>query len=476
MNVRPADPRSHSDGEFHFSEQPQLSEELRMLREQVRRFVEKEVVPHGEQWERDGKIPREIYRRMGALGFLGMRHAAEYGGTDMGPLASMVWAEELGRSTFGGFTSSVLVHTDMSAVHITLRGTPEQKQKYLPAIIRGETICSIAVTEPDAGSDVAGLKTRARRDGDSWVINGSKMFITNAVYGDILIVAARTDPAAKGSRGISLFIVERTTPGISVTKLDKHGWLCSDTAEIAFHDVRVPLENLLGEENRGFYGIMETFENERICIGGICAGELAKAIELTTNYVKSRQAFGGPLWNQQAVRLKLASLATKAAAARALAYHAAELAEAGIPCPREVSMVKALSPEDSARGRAWLPATARRHRFYARHSDRADGARCAGADHRWRRHRGHAGRSRQADVRRLASASCAGQHLVGCSVYRLEAQRRELRLHDLQLLVREPHTGAEADRRHDAGFDIFGLFQFSNGAGPGRLLTASLDR
>jgi acyl-CoA dehydrogenase len=345
MNVRPADPRSHSDSEFHFSEQPQLSEELRLLREQVRRFVEKEVVPHGEQWERDGKIPREIYRRMGALGFLGMRHAVEYGGTDMGPLASMVWAEELGRSTFGGFTSSVLVHTDMSAVHITLRGTPEQKQKYLPAIIRGETICSIAVTEPDAGSDVAGLKTRARRDGDSWVINGSKMFITNAVYGDILIVAARTDPNAKGSRGISLFIVERTTPGISVTKLDKHGWLCSDTAEIAFQDVRVPLENLLGEENRGFYGIMETFENERICIGGICAGESAKAIELTTSYVKSRRAFGGPLWNQQAVRLKLASLATKAAAARALAYHAAELAEAGIPCPREVSMVKALSPE-----------------------------------------------------------------------------------------------------------------------------------
>jgi alkylation response protein AidB-like acyl-CoA dehydrogenase len=257
MNVRPADPRSHADSEFHFSEQPQLPEELRMLREQVRRFVEKEVIPHGEQWERDGKIPREIYRRMGALGFLGMRHAVEYGGTDMGPLASMVWAEELGRSTFGGFTSSVLVHTDMSAVHITLRGTAEQKQKYLPTIIRGETICSIAVTEPDAGSDVAGLKTRARRDGDCWVINGSKTFITNAVYGDILIVAARTDPAAKGSRGISLFIVERTTPGISVTKLDKHGWLCSDTAEIAFQDVRIPAENLLGEENRGFYGIME---------------------------------------------------------------------------------------------------------------------------------------------------------------------------------------------------------------------------
>jgi hypothetical protein len=159
MRVVPADRPDLTDHEFHFSEQPDLSEELRMLREQVRRFVEKEVVPHGEQWERDGMIPREIFRRMGALGFLGMRHEAEYGGTEMGPLASMVFAEELGRSTFGGFTSSTLVHSDMSAVHIMLRGTPEQKEKYLPAIIRGETICSIAVTEPDAGSDVAGLKT-----------------------------------------------------------------------------------------------------------------------------------------------------------------------------------------------------------------------------------------------------------------------------------------------------------------------------
>ena len=166
MNVVPADRRDLTDSEFHFSEQPDLPEELRMLREQIRRFVEKEVVPCGEQWERHGKIPREIFRRMGALGFLGMRHAIEYGGTAMGPLASLVFAEELGRSTFGGFTSSTLVHSDMSAVHITLRGTPQQKEKYLPAIIRGETICSIAVTEPDAGSDVAGLKTRARRDGD----------------------------------------------------------------------------------------------------------------------------------------------------------------------------------------------------------------------------------------------------------------------------------------------------------------------
>jgi len=342
MNVQA---RGSSAAEFRFPDPPSLPEHLRQMRDQVRRFVEQTVVPNGEEWERAGKIPREIYRQMGELGLLGMRYPVEYGGTDLGPLASMVFSEELGRGTFGGFTSSVLVHTDMSAGHIVLRGTPEQKAKYLPAIVRGETICSIAVTEAHAGSDVAGLKTRARKDGDDWVIDGSKMFITNAVYGDLLIVAARTDPEAKGSRGISLFIVERDTPGVSAVKLDKHGWLCSDTAALTFDNVRVRKDALLGEVNKGFYSIMETFQNERICIGGICAGESAKAIELTVDYVKTRRAFGGTLWDQQAVRQKLSSLASKTAAARALAYSAAELAAEGRDCVREVSMVKALSPE-----------------------------------------------------------------------------------------------------------------------------------
>ena len=330
---------------FHFSDSPALPEHLVAMRHSVRSFVEKEVVPVAEAWEREAKIPRAIYRKMGALGMLGMRYPVEYGGTDLGPLASLVFAEELGRSTFGGFSSSVLVHTDMSAGHITLRGTPEQKARYLPAIVRGETICSVAVTEPGAGSDVAGLKTRARQDGGDWVINGAKMFITNAVYGDLMIVAARTDGNQKGSRGISLFIVERNLPGITATKLEKHGWLCSDTASLTFDDVRVPAAALLGEPGRGFYGIMETFQNERIVIGGMCAGESAKAIELTVDYVKTRRAFGATLWEQQAVRQKLASLAAKAQAARQLTYHAAELAAAGHDCIREVSMVKALAPE-----------------------------------------------------------------------------------------------------------------------------------
>lgn len=332
--------------ELRFPDPSCITDELRLLREQVRRFVEQKIAPFGEEWEREGMIPRELFREMGALGFLGMRHPVEYGGTDMGPLASMVFAEELARSTFGGVTSSVTVHTDMSSTHITRDGTPEQKARYLPALIRGEKVCAIAVTEPWAGSDVAGLKTRAARDGGDWVINGAKLFITNGVYGDVYIVAARTDPAAKGSRGVSLFIVEKGTPGFVVSrKLDKHGWRCSDTAELFFEDVRVPAENLLGKENNGFYGIMRNFQNERMVIGAICAGESAKAIELTLDYVRSRKAFGGSLWDLQASRQRLALLASKAAAARALAYQAAEMDANGVECVRELSMVKAVSAE-----------------------------------------------------------------------------------------------------------------------------------
>lgn len=316
------------------------------MRSQVTRFVADEIVPHAEAWEREEKIPRELFRKMGALGFLGMRHPVEYGGTDLGPIASMVFAEELARSTFGGVTSCVTVHTDMSATHISRDGTPEQKARYLPALIAGEKVCAIAVTEPWAGSDVAGLKTRAVRDGSDWILNGTKTFITNGVYGDVYIVAARTDPSAKGSRGISLLIVEKGTPGFSVSrKLEKHGWRCSDTAELFFDDVRVPAENLLGQENHGFYGIMKNFQNERMVVGAICAGECAKAIELTLDYVRNRQAFGATLWDQQATRQRLAMLASKSAAARALAYQAAEMSANGIDCVRELSMVKVMSAE-----------------------------------------------------------------------------------------------------------------------------------
>jgi acyl-CoA dehydrogenase len=329
-----------------FKEPDVISEDLVMIREQIRRFVENAVIPHGDAWEAAGKIPRDIFLEMGELGFLGMRHPEAYGGSGLGPLVSVIFAEELSRSTFGGFASSTLVHSDMSITHIAKRGTHEQKQRYLPPAIRGEKIGAICVTEAHAGSDVAGMKTRAIRDGDSYVINGSKTFITNGVYGDIYIVAARTDLDVKGSRGISLFIVEKGMKGLVVAKkLEKHGWRCSDTAELYFDDLRVPAENLLGEEGKGFYGIMDTFQDERMVIGGMCAGQNSKAIELTVDYVRARKAFGQTLWDQQGTRLRLASLAAKSAAARALTYSAAQISAEGRECVREMSMVKAFSAE-----------------------------------------------------------------------------------------------------------------------------------
>lgn len=323
-----------------------ITEELRLMRDQVRRFVEEEVMPHGDAWEKEGRIPRSVYLKLGKLGLLGMRHPVEYGGTDMGPVASVLWAEELSRSTYGGLPASVLVHTDMSATHISRRGSEEQKKKYLPGIISGEMIVAIAVTEPGAGSDVAGMRTRAVHDGNDYVINGSKIYITNGVYGDLYIIAARTDPQAKGSRGISLFLVEKGTAGLVVAReLEKHGDLSSDTAELFFDNLRVPAAQMLGELNKGFYAVMDNFQNERLVMAGMSLGASMKAIELTLDHVRTRQAFGGTLWDLQATRQKLAMLATKVAAARALTYQAAELEAQGINCVREISMAKIFACE-----------------------------------------------------------------------------------------------------------------------------------
>ncbi|MDA1100019.1 MAG: acyl-CoA dehydrogenase family protein [Proteobacteria bacterium] len=323
-----------------------LTEDLRLIRDQLRRFVAEAVVPHGEAWEANGMVPREVLREMGALGFLSMRHPEEHGGSGLGAMASLILAEELGRSTFGGFSATVLVHTDMASPHLVRYGNPAQKAKYLPAICRGEIITAVAVTEPGAGSDVAGLATRAVRDGEDYVLNGTKIFITNGVHGDLFFVAARTDPNVKGSRGISIFMVEKGAPGFSVgRRLDKHGWRCSDTAELVFTDCRVARANLLGDENRGFYAIMDNFQNERLVLSGMAVGEAGKALEITLSYLKERQAFGATLWDKQGIRQRLAMLSAQVEATRQLAYHVAWLDSEGQDCVAEVSMLKAMSAE-----------------------------------------------------------------------------------------------------------------------------------
>jgi acyl-CoA dehydrogenase len=323
-----------------------LGEEHELLRAQVRRFVNEEIKPRALQWEQDGMVPRDVLRRMGELGFLGIRYPAEYGGSEMDTLATVVLAEELGRSTFSGVAITVLVHTDMASVHLFNAGSQALKDRFMPDVVAGKKIVAVGVTEPGAGSDVKAIRTTARRDGDSYVLNGAKMFITNGVHADLYCIAANTNPDMRPSQRVSMLLVEKGAPGFRVGRaLDKQGWRSSDTAELLFEDCRVPVGNLLGEEGRGFYAIMRNFQNERIVIGAMAMGEAQAAIEITLDWVTQRQTFGAPLWSRQTIRHRLAMLAARVEAGRQLVYHAAWLVTQGIDATKEVSMAKAYCGE-----------------------------------------------------------------------------------------------------------------------------------
>jgi acyl-CoA dehydrogenase len=320
-----------------------LTPEHELLREQVARFVAREVEPCGEQWEQAGCTPREVLRRMGAAGMLGLMVAPEYGGAGADALTNLVFAEALSQSTFGGFIVTVLVHTDMASPHLRHAGSAAQLERWMPGITRGETITAVAITEPGAGSDVAGLRTTARRDGGDWVLNGSKMFITNGVHGDLYFVAARTGGAR---HAISMFIVEKGTPGFRVGRaLQKTGWLSSDTAELVFDDCRIPAANLLGEEGKGFQSVMKNFQTERIALAAMAVGHATRALQMTLDFVRTRQAFGAPLWDKQAIRQRLAMLDAKTRAARQYMYHCAWLVTQGRDVVQDVSLLKALTGE-----------------------------------------------------------------------------------------------------------------------------------
>ncbi len=325
-----------------------FSSEHDLLRRTVRAFVEKEVAPHVDAWEAAGRIPRAFWRRLGELGLLGLEFPAEHGGGGGDFLSSVVLGEEMARCRSGGVAFSVLVHTDMSSPWLTRFGTEAQKRTYLPGIVAGERVCALAITEPDTGSDMAALATRAERRGDHWVLNGSKMFITNGVHGDLYFVAARTGPPAAGRRhdGLSMFLVEREFPGFTVSRtLDKMGMRASDTAELAFVDCRVPIENLLGVEGRGFQQLAAGLQRERAMAAVLALAGGAQALEDTLAYLGQRTAFGAPLARRQALRHRVAELATELEAARQLVYHAATLYAAGEECVREVSMAKLLATE-----------------------------------------------------------------------------------------------------------------------------------
>jgi acyl-CoA dehydrogenase len=322
-----------------------------MFRQAVRTFVQKEVEPHVEEWEQVGQIPKSIWPRMGALGFLGVEYDEKYGGAGADFLTTAVLCEEMARARCASLAMAVGVHTDMASPHLYWTGSEALKEKYLPAICRGEALTAIAVTEPGGGSDVAAIRTRAVRDGAHYVLNGSKMFITNGVMADIYFVAARIhDPSPVGEkrrhRGISMFLVERSTPGFSVSrKLDKMGNRASDTAELAFQDMRVPAENLLGTEGTGFYEVMRVFQRERLVAGLHGVAGCERALEDTIAYVQQRQAFDEPLAQKQVVRHKIADLATLIEAARQLTYSACLKFRDREEAVKEISMVKLFTAE-----------------------------------------------------------------------------------------------------------------------------------
>jgi alkylation response protein AidB-like acyl-CoA dehydrogenase len=316
-----------------------FTEEHDQLRESIHSFVVKELAPHAEEWE-ETTFPSSVFPRMGELGFLGLSYPEEYGGQGGDYYCNLVLAEEMTHANCGGLAMGVAVHTDMATPPIFLFGTEEQKQDYLVPSIKGEKISCLGISEPDAGSDVAGIKTRAVRDGGEWVISGSKTFITNGHRADYIVLVAKTDPDA-GYDGFSLFLVDMDLPGvIREKKLEKLGMHASDTALLAFQDVRVPAEALLGQEGKGFYHIMWELQGERLIGAAGCVAGAQKLFDRTLQYATERNAFGRPIGRFQAIRHKFADMATKIEAGRQMVYTTAWRFHNSEYPVREISMAK----------------------------------------------------------------------------------------------------------------------------------------
>ncbi|HET8757171.1 MAG TPA: acyl-CoA dehydrogenase family protein [Solirubrobacteraceae bacterium] len=325
----------HAANRRHFI----FTDEHEQLRESIRSFVLKELRPHAEEWE-ETTFPDWVFQRMGELGLLGLSYPEAYGGQGGDYYCNLVLAEEIVHADCGGLAMGVAVHTDMATPPIHAFGTEEQKQAYLVPAIRGEKISCLGITEPDAGSDVSGIKTRAVRDGDEWVINGSKTYITNGHRADFIVLVTKTDPDA-GYDGFTLFIVDMDAPGvIREEKLRKLGMHASDTALLAFQDVRVPDSAVLGEVGKGFYHIMWELQGERL-IGAAGATASAQAVfDRTLQYAAERQAFGRPIGKFQVTRHKFAEMATKIESSRQLTYTTAWRFANGEYPVREISMAK----------------------------------------------------------------------------------------------------------------------------------------
>ena len=321
-----------------------FSSEHQLFRSSLRDFLAREVVPHLDEWEEIGYPPREIWKKFGDQGYFGLMYPEKWGGLNLDFFFDVVLLEELSKINSGGFAAAVMAHPYLALTHVNAEGSDAQKEKYLRPGIAGEKFGCLAITEPGGGSDVASLRTTAVLEGDEYVINGSKTFITNGVLSDFLVVAVKTNPDAKAA-GISMILVDRDTPGLTATKLDKLGWRASDTGEIGFDEVRVPKENLLGAPNSGFYYIMQHFALERLllAIGGLAASEAA--LDAALQYMSEREAFGRPINKFQVLRHRVAQMASEIEMNRAFIYHLCRCHDSGDYVVKEAAMAKLLATQ-----------------------------------------------------------------------------------------------------------------------------------
>ena len=325
---------------------PPFTDEHEELRQSIRRFVARELRPYSQQWEDERWFPNEVFHKLAAVGFLGLKYPEEYGGEGGDHLHDAVLIEELPRAGSGGVSAGIGGHIGIATPPIWKFGTEDQKQRFLVPAIQGEKIGALGITEPDAGSDVAAIRTLARRVDGGWVVNGSKTFITNGVRADFVVTAVKTTEEG-GHHGISFLLLEKDMEGYSVSKkLEKMGWHASDTAELSFQDVFVPEENLLGEENRGFYLIMANFQWERLAMALGSVGSMQAILERTLEFALEREAFGRPISKHQAIRHKIAEMAVKLESGRALTYDALRRFMQGEEPLREVTMAKLKTQRD----------------------------------------------------------------------------------------------------------------------------------
>lgn len=316
-----------------------FTEEHLMFREGLRTFLQQEVVPHIDKWEAEGTIPREIWPKTGEMGYFGLRYPEQYGGMELDIFYMVIWLEELQRINSGGFAAAMWAHAFLAMTHLMAEGSEEIKQKYLRASINGEMIGCLCISEPFGGSDVGAMRTNAVKDGDDWVINGSKTFITNGIYSDYLVVIAKMN-SKENEKNMGVFLIDRETPGVSAAKLDKLGWRASDTGEIAFDNVRIPASNLMGEENKGFYYVMQHFALERLIMGINAHARAEYALEYTKQYMSERTAFGKTIDKFQALRHRIAEMTTEVEMCKSFNYQIAKNLDNGVYVVKEACMSK----------------------------------------------------------------------------------------------------------------------------------------